>query len=62
LAPVAACFAVRLLRTLVFQTDLLDPAMFLSASLGILLIALLAAAVPAWRASSVESMDALRTE
>jgi len=59
---VAAYFAVRLLRTLVFQIDVLNPAMFACASLAILLIALLAAAVPAWRAASVEPMQALRAE
>jgi hypothetical protein len=62
LGLVGAFFAVRLLRSLVFEIDVFDPTILISASLAILLIGVLASAVPAWRASSVQPMEALRTE
>jgi predicted permease len=55
-------FATRLLRTLVFEVDVLDPLLLLCASLAILLIAILASLLPALRAAAVEPMTALRTE
>jgi predicted permease len=62
LGLVGAFFAVRLLRSLVFEIDVFDPTILISASLAILLIGVLASAVPAWRASSVQPMEALRTD
>ena len=59
---VAALFATRLLRSMLFQVDPLDPAVIVLAGAAILLLALAASLVPARRAASIEPMQALRTE
>jgi ABC-type antimicrobial peptide transport system permease subunit len=59
---VAAVFATRLLRSLLFQVDPLDPTVLVLAIVSIFALALLASLVPARRASAVEPMQALRTE
>jgi ABC-type antimicrobial peptide transport system permease subunit len=59
---VAAFFATRLLRSLVFQVDVLDPAILIFATFAVLLITILASVLPARRAASVEPMEALRTD
>ena len=58
----AAFFATRLLRFLLFQVDPLDPAVIASAAAAILLLALAAFALPAYRASAIEPIAALRAE
>ena len=62
LGAVAALFATRLLRTLLFEVDPLDPAVIVLAALLIFALALAASLVPARRAAAVEPMQALRTE
>jgi predicted permease len=62
LGLVAAFFTMRLLRTLVFEVDVLNPWILFAASISILLVAILAAVVPAWRAAAVQPMEALRNE
>lgn len=57
---VAALFATRLLRSLVFEVDVRDPAIFVLATLIIFFVAILASVWPARRAASVEPMQALR--
>ena len=59
---VVAIFATRLLRSMLFQVDPLDPAILAVAAFSILLLVLAASVVPARRAASVEPMQALRTE
>ena len=59
---VAAVFATRLLRSLLFQVDSLDPLILVLAATSILLIALAASVVPARRAARIELLEALRTE
>ena len=59
---VAAFFATRLLRSLVFQVDVLDPAILIFATFAVLLITILASVLPALRAASVEPMEALRAD
>lgn len=59
---VAASFATRLLRSLIFDVDLLDPAVLVLAAVSIFGLALLASVIPARRAASVEPIVALRTE
>ncbi|MGC1359975.1 MAG: ABC transporter permease [Silvibacterium sp.] len=59
---VAAVFATRLLRSLLFQVDSLDPIVLVLATVSILLLALVASVIPARRAASVEPMEALRPE
>ena len=55
-------FATRLMRTLLFQVDPLDPAVLILAAVSIFLLALAASIIPARRAASIEPMQALRTE
>jgi putative ABC transport system permease protein len=62
LGAVAAFFATRLLRTLLFEVDPLDPAVIVLAALSIFALALAASLIPAWRAAFVDPMRALRTE
>jgi hypothetical protein len=49
--------ALRLIESMLHETDLIDPAVFTA-----VLTTLLACAVPAWRASRLEPVQALRTE
>jgi ABC-type lipoprotein release transport system permease subunit len=58
----AAHFATRLLRSMLFQVDPLDPTILALAAISILLLALTASVIPARRAASVEPVEALRTE
>lgn len=62
LGAIAAIFATRLLRSLLFQVDPLDPTVIVVAALTIFLLALVASVIPAARAASIEPMQALRTE
>jgi predicted permease len=62
IGTVAAVFATRLLRSMLFQVDPLDPAVIALAAISILLLALAASVVPARRAASIEPMQALRSE
>ena len=59
---IAAVFATRLLRSLLFQVDALDPVVLVLATISIVLLALGASVIPAHRAGSVEPMEALRTD
>jgi predicted permease len=62
IGAVAAVFATRLLRSLLFEVDPLDPAVIGLAAIFIFLLALAASAIPARRAASIEPMQALRAE
>jgi len=62
LGAVAAVFATRLMRTLLFQVDPLDPVVLALAAFSIFLLALAASIAPAIRAASIEPMQALRSE
>lgn len=59
---IAAFFATRLLRSLVFQVDVRDPVILALATLAVLLIAVLASVLPARRAAWLEPTEALRTD
>jgi ABC-type antimicrobial peptide transport system permease subunit len=59
---VAAIFATRLLRSLLFHVDPLDPAVLILAAVSIFALSLLASLLPARRAAAVEPMQALRME
>lgn len=57
-----ALLATRALRSQLFGVSNMDPVVFVPVTLLVLLVALLAAALPARRAANVEPMQALRTE
>jgi len=59
---VAALFATRLLRSMLFEVDPLDPAVLVAAAVSLFLLALAASLVPARRAARVNPMEALRSE
>ncbi len=59
---IAAVFATRLLRSLLFEVNPLDPAVLALAAISMFALALGAALIPARRAASIEPMEALRTE
>jgi len=52
----------RLMRDMLYETRPLDPMVFVTVSATLLIVAALACLVPAWRASRVDPMQALRTE
>jgi ABC-type lipoprotein release transport system permease subunit len=62
IGAVAAVFATRLLRSMLFQVDPLDPAVLVLAAIAIFLLAVAASVIPARRAASIDPMQALRTE
>ncbi|MGP8173550.1 MAG: ABC transporter permease [Terracidiphilus sp.] len=62
IGAIGAVFAMRLLRSMLFQVDPLDPFVIVLACISIFLLALAASVVPARRAASIEPMQALRTE
>lgn len=59
---IAAIFATRLMRSLLFHVKPLDPLVLLLAAGTIFLLALAASVIPARRAASIEPMKALRSE
>jgi len=62
-AGLAAAFALtRLLRAELFGVTPRDPLTFTAVPLILLLVALAAAAIPAWRAARVDPIDALRVD
>jgi predicted permease len=58
----ASAAVVRLIRSMLYETRPLDPAVFLSVTTALLLVAALACLVPAWRASRLDPVHALRAE
>jgi putative ABC transport system permease protein len=58
----AAAGLVRLMRTMLYQVDMLDPATFGGVAALVLIVAMLAAFIPARRATRVDPMIALRHE
>lgn len=62
IGAVASLFAMRLLRSLLFLVDPLDPAVIVLAVCAILLLALTASLIPAVRAAAIEPVEALRSE
>jgi putative ABC transport system permease protein len=62
LGLVASVGAVRLISTMLYATKPLDPSVFAAVSGVLLLVAALACLVPAWRASHLDPMQALRMD
>ncbi len=59
---IAAAGLTRLMKSLLFEVNPLDPATFVAVALGLILAASLASYLPALRATAVDPMEALRTE
>ncbi|MGA3188158.1 MAG: FtsX-like permease family protein [Bryobacteraceae bacterium] len=59
---VAAVALTRLMKSLLFEVNPVDPLTFASVALGLVLAAALASYLPALRATSVDPMEALRAE
>jgi putative ABC transport system permease protein len=58
----ASVGAARLIRSMLYATKPLDPAVFIAVAATLVLVAAMACTVPAWRASRLDPMQALRTE
>ena len=62
LGLVSGAFAVRLIRDMLYGVQPLDWSIFLAVAASLTFVAALACAMPAWRASRLDPMQALRTE
>jgi len=58
----ASLGAVRLIQSMLYGTRPLDPAIFAAVAATLLAVAVVACLIPAWRASRIDPMQALRTE
>ncbi|MGH9606932.1 MAG: ADOP family duplicated permease [Terracidiphilus sp.] len=58
----ASAAATRLIQSMLYETAPLDPAVFAAVAASLLAVAALACLVPAWRASRLDPVRALRTE
>lgn len=57
-----AAATVRLIQSMLYRTQSLDPAIFAAVAATLLVVAAVACLVPAWRASRINPMQALRME
>ena len=62
LGLIAAMLVTRFLQSLLFGVRPLDPLTFASVSAVLLIVGLLATVVPAWRATTIDPVRALRSE
>jgi ABC-type antimicrobial peptide transport system permease subunit len=58
----ASAAVVREIRSMLYETAPLDPGVFASVTAALLIVSALACLIPAWRASRLNPMQALRTE
>ena len=59
---IVSAAATQVIESMLFATRPLDPAVFAAVAATLLVVAMLACMVPAWRASHLDPMQALRTE
>ena len=59
---IASAATVKLIQSMLYETEPLDPAVFAAVATLLLSVAALACLLPAWRASRLDPMQALRTE
>jgi ABC-type antimicrobial peptide transport system permease subunit len=59
---IAAAGVARLIQSMLYRTPPLDPLVYIVVSATLLLVAILACTVPAWRASRLDPITALRME
>jgi predicted permease len=62
LGLMASAAVTRLIESMLYQARALDPMVMMTVSLILLVVAAAACLVPAWRASRIDPMQALRTE
>jgi ABC-type antimicrobial peptide transport system permease subunit len=62
LGLIASAGVTRLIQSLLYGTQPLDPIVFGLVSVALLAVAAVACLVPAWRASRLDPLEALRTE
>jgi ABC-type antimicrobial peptide transport system permease subunit len=59
---IASAIVARLIQSILYGTKPYDPAIFATVAVTLLMVAALACLVPAWRASRLDPMQALRVE
>jgi putative ABC transport system permease protein len=62
LGSAAGAGVTQLIRSVLFDTRPLDPAVYVAVTLTLMMVATLACMIPAWRASRLDPMQALRAE
>jgi putative ABC transport system permease protein len=62
LGAAASAGITQLIRSMLYDTRPLDPAVYVTVTVTLLLVATLACMIPAWRASRLDPMQALRAE
>ncbi len=62
LGSAASAGITQLIRSMLYDTRPLDPAVYVAVTVTLLMVATLACMIPAWRASRLDPMQALRAE
>jgi putative ABC transport system permease protein len=62
LGSAASAGVTQLIESMLYNTKPLDPTVYVAVTLTLLMVATLACMIPAWRASRLDPMQALRTE